>query len=41
MPEPARAPDTPKGRRARQTDLRVVDPRTRRTASNSGGHQDH
>ena len=39
MPEPARAPDTPKGRRARQTDLRAVDPRTRRTASNSGGHE--
>ncbi len=39
MPEPARAPDTPKTRRARQTDLRVVDPRTRRTASNAGGHE--
>ena len=39
MPEPARAPDTPKGRRARQTDLRAVYPRTRRTASNSGGHE--
>jgi len=39
MPEPARAPDTPKARRARQTDLRVVDPRTRRTASNAGGHE--
>ncbi|KQP67939.1 copper oxidase [Methylobacterium sp. Leaf111] len=39
MPEPARAPGTPKGRRARQTDLRAVDPRTRRTASNAGGHE--
>ena len=39
MPEPARAPDTPKGRKARQTDLRAVDPRTRRTASRAGRHE--
>jgi hypothetical protein len=41
LPEPTRAPDTPKGRKARETDLRVVDPRKRRTASNPGGHGNH
>ena len=39
LPEPTRAPDTPKGKRARQTDLSVVDPRKRRTAVNAGGHE--
>jgi len=39
LPEPSRGPKTPKDKRARQTDLRVVDPRTRRTASNAGGHE--
>jgi FtsP/CotA-like multicopper oxidase with cupredoxin domain len=41
LPEPSRDPKTPKGKRARETDLHVVDPRTRRTASNAGGHENH
>lgn len=41
LPEPTRDPKTPKGKRARETDLRVVDPRTRRTAANTGGHGNH
>ncbi len=39
LPEPSRALDTPKGKRARRTDLRVVGPRKRRTAANAGGHE--
>ncbi|KOX59097.1 copper oxidase [Streptomyces purpurogeneiscleroticus] len=41
LAEPSRDPKTPKGKRARETDLRAVDPRTRRTASNAGGHENH
>jgi hypothetical protein len=41
LPEPNRDPNTPQGKRARETDLRVIDPRKRRSAANPGGHGNH
>ncbi|WP_262032427.1 multicopper oxidase domain-containing protein, partial [Microvirga sp. Mcv34] len=41
LAEPARAPNTPKGKRAKATEFRAVDPRKRRTAANGGGHGNH
>jgi hypothetical protein len=40
LSEPTRDPQTPKGRRDRATEFRVVDPRTRHAAM-TGGHEDH
>ena len=42
LPEPSRAPNTPKGSRGKRADYKVVDPRKRsRTASSAGGHENH
>ena len=41
LSEPQRDPRTPKGRAGRSTEFRVVDPRTRTTAANGGGHGNH
>ena len=41
LAEPRRDPATPKGRAGRTTEFRVVDPRTRTTAANGGGHGNH
>jgi hypothetical protein len=41
LPQAKRAPDAPKGRRAKAAEFRAVDPRKRSRAATTGGHGNH